>query len=121
MIRSPGGTTDGRYFGFCFGGAPGTNRWVKSNMNAIEIASFALLDQIIPKLEANIDDATIQLTSRERDCLAGLARGLMRKQIAFSLNISLPTVDMHVASIKRKLVADTLPEAVARAYVYGLL
>jgi len=121
LICSPDRPGEGRYFGFCFAGDPGTNSQVKRHLNIIEIATFALLDQIMPQVEAGIDGVCATLTSRERDVLAAIARGEMRKQIAFDRAIALPTVDMHIASIKRKLKAATLPEAVARAYRYAFL
>jgi DNA-binding CsgD family transcriptional regulator len=111
----------GRYFGFVFAGEEGTMRVVEERGAAIEIAAFALLDQIMPQIEASIDGFSDTLTARERDVLAALASGAIRKQIAFDLDIAVPTVDMHIAAIKRKLNAATLPEAVARACRYDLL
>lgn len=115
------GDRGGRYFGFVFGGERGTRALLSQHGQAVEIASFALLDRIMPQVEARIDGVEANLSVRERDVLAALARGAMRKQIAFDFNIALPTVDMYIAAIKRKLDAGTLPEAVAKGYRYGLL
>jgi DNA-binding CsgD family transcriptional regulator len=111
----------GRYFGFVFGGAKGTLALLEEHGPAFEIAAFSLLDQIMPQVEAAMDGVERCLSPRERDVLAAIARGHIRKQIAFDLNIALPTVDMHINAIKRKLKAATLPEAVARAYRYDML
>jgi DNA-binding CsgD family transcriptional regulator len=115
------GSASGRYFGFVFAGKHGTRSVLREQGKAIEIASFALLDQIMPQIEAAIDGYEASLSGREREVLAAIAGGSMRKQIAFDFNIALPTVDMHIAAIKRKLRAATAAEAVARAYRYGLL
>jgi DNA-binding NarL/FixJ family response regulator len=44
-----------------------------------------------------------QLTPRERDVLAGVARGLTNKAIAAELGISRRTVEAHRESLMRKL------------------
>lgn len=111
----------GRFFGFVYAGEVGTNRVIEAHATDIEIASFALLDQIMPHVEATMDGFSEALTGRERDVLAALASGEQRKQIAFRFNVSLPTVDMYLANLKRKLAAQTLAEAVAKGYRYGLL
>lgn len=121
MVRRRTGQSDGRFFGFCFAGGLGTNRVVKEKLCEIEIATFALIDRVMPQIESAIDGFRHNMTARERDCLAALAAGKQRKQIAFQQNVSLPTVDQRIASIKTKLGAATLPEAVARGYRYGLL
>ena len=53
--------------------------------------------------------------------IAALAYGNQRKEIAFKFNVSLPTVDLHLANLKRKLSAATLAEAVGKGYRYGIL
>jgi NarL family two-component system response regulator LiaR len=54
------------------------------------------------------------LTPRERDVLAQLARGLSNKRIALELGISPATVKIHVSSVLHKLgVADRTQAALA--------
>jgi DNA-binding CsgD family transcriptional regulator len=119
-IASPGGA--GRHhYGFCFAGEKGTRARLIEKDRAIEIATYALLDQIMPKIEATIDGFDQPLTVREREVLCALAQGDQRKGIAFRLNLSLPTVDLHLTNLKRKLSATTLAEAVSRGYRYGIL
>lgn len=121
LIRAPGSAMGGRYFGFCFAGDHGTNELIKDNLNALEVATFSLIDQIMPQIEASIDGVQASLTSREREVLAALAYGKQRKEIAFKFNVSLPTVDLHLTNLKRKLSAATLAEAVGKGYRYGIL
>jgi DNA-binding CsgD family transcriptional regulator len=59
------------------------------------------------------------LTSRERDCLSYVAQGLRQDSLAWRMGLSRATVEMHLGNARRKLKARTLPEAVARALVYG--
>lgn len=66
-------------------------------------------------------EEVVQLTPRELDVLHGLARGYRRDQLAHALGLALPTVDLHGASLRRKLGARTIPEAVAIAFRLGLL
>ena len=60
------------------------------------------------------------LTSRERDVLAGLAAGLSNKIIAFHLNLSIRTVEMHRANMMDHLAVRTLPDALRLAYICGI-
>lgn len=66
-------------------------------------------------------DPAPPLTPRERAVLDLLAAGLRRDRIAWRLNISLPTVDMHVRNLRRKLSAQTTSAAVASAARHGLI
>lgn len=60
------------------------------------------------------------LTTREREVLAGLARGLPNKTIAFDFGISPRTVEVHRANIMTKLHARSLSEALRIAFAAGL-
>jgi two-component system, LuxR family, response regulator FixJ len=61
------------------------------------------------------------LSLRERQVLALVARGKSAKGIALILEISPRTVNLHAASIVRKLGAENRLEAVAIAVRGGLL
>jgi two-component system, LuxR family, response regulator FixJ len=53
-----------------------------------------------------------QLTAREHEILTGIVAGLPNKTIAYDLQISPRTVEVHRASIMNKMQAKNLPELV---------
>jgi pimeloyl-ACP methyl ester carboxylesterase/DNA-binding CsgD family transcriptional regulator len=65
--------------------------------------------------------APILLSSREREILASVARGLGDREIAEQLVLSPHTVHRHVANIRRKLGSSSRTAAVAEAARLGLL
>jgi two-component system response regulator FixJ len=60
------------------------------------------------------------LTPRECDVLNGLARGHPNKTIAYDLDISARTVEIHRANLMSKLGAASLSEALRIAFAAGL-
>ena len=69
----------------------------------------------------NIGDTEPHLTAREFECLSALADGLGRDAIAGLLQISIPTVAMHLTNARHKLNAKSREHAVAIALRSGLL
>ncbi len=63
----------------------------------------------------------IVLSSRERECLLWVSRGLSSKETAQRINLSSKTVDFYVAKAMGKLEVTTRSHAVARAITLGLL
>lgn len=61
------------------------------------------------------------LTHREVQCLEALACGLSNDGIAKHLQISGPTVALHLCNARRKLGAKTREQAVALAVQQGLV
>lgn len=61
------------------------------------------------------------LTQRERELLALMARGMNNQQIADALGIALPTVKFHITNILGKLHADNRTEAVLVALKHRLV
>jgi len=61
------------------------------------------------------------LTSREEEVLHHLVKGLIKKEIAEVLHISMHTVDMHLRSVYRKLHVRSQTEAVSTALRQGLV
>jgi two-component system response regulator FixJ len=69
---------------------------------------------------AEADVALAALTPRERDVLEGLARGLPNKTIAYDLEISPRTVEVHRANLMSKLGVRSLSDALRIAFAAGL-
>ena len=67
-----------------------------------------------PKIQTN-------LTEREIEVLAGVARGQTSKEIAYQLGITERTVKAHLTSIYNKLGVDSRAAAVSEAMKQGLL
>ena len=53
-----------------------------------------------------------RLSAREREVMRLVASGLLNKQIAFKLGISVPTVKFHRNAVMRKMKADSLASLV---------
>jgi len=62
-----------------------------------------------------------KLTQREGDVLSGLVAGLSNKALAFQLDLSVRTVEMHRANMMDRLGVKTFPEAVRVAFHAGLI
>lgn len=60
------------------------------------------------------------LTPRERDVLDGLAKGLPNKTIAYDLDISARTVEVHRANLMAKLEVRSLSDALRIAFSAGV-
>lgn len=60
------------------------------------------------------------LTPREREVLDGLAQGLPNKTIAYDLDISPRTVEVHRANLMTKLGVHSFPDALRIAFAAGL-
>jgi DNA-binding CsgD family transcriptional regulator len=63
----------------------------------------------------------IRLTTRERECLLWLAKGLRNDRISERMGISNPTVEMHLAHARQKLGASTREQALAKAVALRLI
>jgi DNA-binding CsgD family transcriptional regulator len=61
------------------------------------------------------------LSNREVQCIEGLASGLSNSDIAKQLQISVPTVALHLSNARHKLGAKTREQAVAFAVARGLI
>jgi two-component system response regulator FixJ len=59
------------------------------------------------------------LTDRERQVLSGVVAGLPNKSIAYDLDISPRTVEVHRASVMSKMQARSLPELVRMVLAAG--
>ena len=62
-----------------------------------------------------------ELTERELEVVAGVARGLTNQGIGSSLGISVETVKTHVVNAKDKLGAADRTQLAVMALLYGLI
>ena len=82
------------------------------------IESIKRAAERIPEASSAVDDAVAircridQLSERERQVMTAVVAGLPNKTIAFNLNISPRTVEVHRASVMSKMQARSLPELV---------
>jgi DNA-binding CsgD family transcriptional regulator len=111
---APNGMTSRVSVGFTRASLPTTE------MKAIELASYALLNRLIALTPA-IAPPSPGLSPRERDCLAFVAQGLSDGEIAERLGIATATAHFYVEKAKRKFGAKTRAQAVARLITSGLL
>lgn len=84
------------------------------------VISPALLARLLPRMAgraSGVDD----LTPREHEVLAEMAKGLSNQAIGEALYVSRDTIRNHVANILRKLDAHSKLEAVATAARRGLI
>ncbi|MBX9880389.1 MAG: response regulator transcription factor [Sphingomonas sp.] len=90
-------------------------------LTALE-AGFARVDQVGEGADAARAAGVrlAALTARERDVLAGLAKGLPNKTIAYDLGISPRTVEVHRANLMTKLEVRSLSEALRIAFAAGM-
>lgn len=85
------------------------------------LISPALLARLLPKLNRTYRAVGADLTERERDVLALLAKGSPNKVIATELNLSINTIRNYVQSLLGKLGAHSKLEAVSMAVREGII
>jgi DNA-binding CsgD family transcriptional regulator len=68
-----------------------------------------------------VERAPVRLTVTEARVLELLAAGQSNRRICQELYLAQPTVDYHLARLRRKLGADSRVAIVSRAYVLGHL
>jgi len=77
--------------------------------------SFNLLDDIAPETR------TTEISNRERQVLVCIAQGLMNKEIATQLHISVRTVEVHRLNLKKKLKIDNSARLIRYAIEQGFV
>ncbi len=114
-----------RTFGFSIGTPDRSERNVAelfdARRNELLIATFAVLPVLRPQVQRMDGAFGLRLTARERDVMLHFSQGLRAARIAERLGVSRGTVDLHAANARRKLRAQTMPAAVAKALRYGLI
>ena len=78
-------------------------------------------DATIRVIGENYTADTPSLTLREQECLVWAAAGKTAWETSLILSVAQATVVFHTENAKKKLNAKTLPQAVARAVMFGLI
>lgn len=90
-------------------------------LTAIDAAFERLADNAAGETQrADAEVMLGKLTPREREVLDGLAKGFPNKTIAYDLNISSRTVEVHRANLMSKLEVRSLSDALRVAFAAGL-
>lgn len=89
-------------------------------IEAIQRAAEQLVDKPVELDDvASIQTRLGRLSDRERQVLSGVVAGLPNKSIAYDLNISPRTVEVHRANVMAKMQATSLPQLVRMALAAG--
>lgn len=96
--------------------------WLKPYAAVIDIHDSKVqienkLKQVVNSREGSVDVQSYELTQREKEVLVYIAKGLMNKEIADKLNLSVHTVISHRKNITQK----TDIKSIAGLTVYALL
>lgn len=89
-------------------------------IEAIERAANELGTSTVGEDVSAIRTRLALLSEREREVFSGVVAGLPNKTIAFDLDISPRTVEVHRANVMTKMGAKSLPELVRMALAAGI-
>ena len=73
------------------------------------------------KLDNNLGCNRSYLTFRQKEVLGYLRKGLLNKQIAYIMGLSVSTVKLHISGIFIRLNVNTRTAAVVKAQELGLI
>lgn len=110
----------------------GASGYLLKSASALELVSMirqahagrrVLAPEVTDAMVAAAQQARVgaDLTARERELLALMARGLNNQEIAGTLALAIPTVKFHITNILGKLQVDNRTEAVIKALKHKLV
>ena len=98
--------------------------WARMSASALpglQSAAVAIHDRVMALDETTRVLGAPSLSSRETEVMQWTAAGKSQADVGDILSISVRTVEVHLASSRRKLAALTTPQAVGRAIAMGLI
>lgn len=72
-------------------------------------------------LDSNFECRRSFLTFRQKEVLEYLEKGLLNKQIAHAMGLSISTIKLHISAIFIRLDVNTRTAAVVKAQKLGLI
>ena len=72
-------------------------------------------------LNNNLNSSRVYMTVKQKQVLEYLAKGLKNKEIAVKMELSVPTVKLHISKIFLRLEVHTRTAAVVKAQKLGLI
>lgn len=103
------------------GNTAANNLFASIDISSTEEELIDAIDTCIEKIGKTVAPAPGELTPRETDVLRCIARGMINKEIADSLNISINTVLTHRKNITAKLGIKTVSGLSLYAMMNGLI
>jgi two-component system, LuxR family, response regulator FixJ len=92
----------------------------KQLLDSVEVAMGLVNDETIKRQQEDTLEKRYQrLTSREREVMSFLAKGVSSRKLAVQLGLSSRTVEIHRAKIMHKLEVTSLPDLVRILYTNG--
>jgi DNA-binding CsgD family transcriptional regulator len=112
--------TSGKIVGIGFSSSLPDPRHDRVAMNLLRVASFHFYCAYA-ELKGDVPPAAPHLSDREREVLQWIACGKSKSEIAAILDVSEAAIKRYCESSFRKLDANTLAFAVAKAIQWGLI
>jgi DNA-binding NarL/FixJ family response regulator len=102
---------------------PGILKAISAAASGRSVVSPRLATELVRRMElhATVSHPPVELSAREREVLALVARGWENERIASTLYVSRATVKHHISSILEKLGVENRIQAAVHAVRLGLL
>jgi DNA-binding NarL/FixJ family response regulator len=89
-------------------------------LNAVVVGNWVVVSLEEPQEQPRASmPVEIKLSKREQEVLELLSQGLTSKQICHKLQLSLRTINFHIANLKSKLNAETNAQSVGKGIALG--
>jgi len=82
--------------------------------------NLAKKNRIQAEEKKHINERLVTLTAREREILQLLVKGKMNKVIAYDLNLSIKTIELHRSNIMRKFKSPTMTALLSQLYQHHI-